>query len=504
MAASDAQAKRLMAELEKHGQIGKAALRAGMDRKTARKYRDLGKLPSELKKPRQWKTRKDPFAEDWPYLEDMLTDAPELEAQALFEHLDKLHPGRYQEGQVRTLQRRLKRWRALVGPPKEVFFPQQHRAGEAIQIDFTHASKLGITIQGEALEHMLCHCVLPYSNWQHATLCYSESIQSLQRGLQSAIFRLGRAPEFAQTDNSTAATHRDRAKDGSFVGWEEGPREGRKFNEEYLAIVAHYGMKARTTGVGKKEQNGDVEALNGALKRRLKQHLLLRGSRDFESTDAYEAWLRAVLDQANRRREKRLQQDLAAMKPLRASRLAESRELRVKVGRQSTIRVKKNTYSVPARLIGEEVRVRLYHDRLEVYLAGTLQLETRRLLGKGGASVEYRHLIDSLVRKPGAFPRYRHREAFFPSVTFRRAHDALHAALPVWQADQQYLRALNLAAKTLESEVETALDLLLGEGVLPRFREVEPLVRRERLEVPKQEPLKPDLASYDALLEGAA
>jgi len=493
-----------MTELEKHGLIGKAALIAGMDRKTARRYRDEGKLPSELRKPRDWKTREDPFAEDKAYLEAMLTDAPELEAQALFEHLLELRPGRYQEGQIRTLQRRLRSWRASSGPPKEVFFPQQHRAGEAIQIDFTHASKLGITIQGEALEHMLCQCVLPYSNWQHATLCYSESIQSIQRGLQSAIFKLGRAPEFSQTDNSTAATHRVQAENGCFVAWEEGPREGRKFNEEYLAIVAHYGMKARTTGVGKKEQNGDVEALNGVLKRRLKQHLLLRGSRDFESTGAYEAWLQSVLDKANRRREKRLQQDLAAMKPLQAARLAEFRELRVKVGRQSTIQIKKNAYSVPARLIGEEVRVRLYHDRLEVYFAGALQLSTRRLLGKSGATIEYRHLIDSLVRKPGAFPRYRHREALFPSVTFRRAHDALHAALSVWQADRQYLQALNLAAKTLESEVETALGLLLSEGVLPRFREVESLVRPERLEVPKQEPLKPDLATYDALLEGAA
>ena len=353
---------------------------------------------------------------------------------------------------------------------------------------------------------MLCQCVLPYSNWQHVTLCYSESIQSLQRGLQSALFKLGRAPEFVQTDNSTAATHRDRAEDGSFVGWEEGPREGRKFNEEYLAIVAHYGVKARTTGVGKKEQNGDVESLNGALKRRLKQHLLLRGSSDFESTSAYEAWLQGVLDKVNRRREKRLQEDLAAMKPLQTTRLAEFRELRVKVSRNSTIRVKKNTYSLPARLIGEEVRVRLYHDRLEVYFGGALQVATQRLLGKGGASINYRHVIDSLVRKSGAFARYRYRAAFFPSLTFRRAYDALHAdrTLSDWRADQQYLQALNLAAKTLESEVEVALDLLLSEGVLPRFREVESLVRPERLEVPEQEPLEPDLASYDELLEGAA
>ena len=502
MAVTDTQVRKLMSELKKHGQIGKAALRAAMDRKTARRYRDAGRVPSELKTTRTYRTREDPFKDDWSYLLERLKDAPELEAKTLFEHLVELHPGRYEEGQLRTLQRRLKRWRAQEGPPKEVFFSQQHRPGEAAQTDFTTGNKLEVTIRGEPFEHLLCNVVLPYSNWQWVTVCRSESLMSIRRGLQSALFRLGHVPEFHQTDNSTAATHGARAEDGSFVGWDEGSRAGRRFNEHYLAVMRHFGLKPRTTGVGKKEQNGDVESLNGVLKRRLKQHLLMRGSHDFESPAVYEHWVEGVVEKANLGRNRKLLEELAVMKPLKAERLAEFVEEKITVTLWSTIRVKQNTYSLPSRLIGERVKVRIFDDRLEIFHGGVQQLSVERFLGTNNARIDYRHVIDSLVRKPGAFPRYRHREAFFPSVVFRTAHDALHEELSEWQADVEYLRALHLAAKTMESEVETALRLLLEEGVLPRFDKVEPLVVGERPSVPAQEPLTIDLESYDDLLEG--
>ena len=500
MAVTDAQVRRLMSELEKHGEIGKAALRAGMDRKTARKYREAGRLPSELRQPRTYRTRKDPFEQDWPYVEGMLEDAPELEAKTLFEHLQERHPGRYDDGQLRTLQRRLKRWRAQSGPPKEVFFAQQHRPGEALQTDFTSGNELQVTVAGETFEHLLCNVVLPYSNWQCVTVCRSESLLSLRRGLQTALFRLGRVPEFHQTDNSTAATHAARAEDGSFLPRKEGLQKGRLFNEHYLALMDHFGLKPRTTGIGKKEQNGDVESLNGAMKRRLEQHLLLRGSRDFESPEVYEAWVMSVIDKANEPRHDKLQEEFAVMKPLKAQRLAEHFEVRKTVTRWSTVRVKNNSYSVPSRLIGERVVVHVFESHLKVFHAGVLQLVTERLLGTNHARVDYRHVIDSLVRKPGAFPRYRHREAFFPCLAFRTAHDVLHEALSEWQADVEYLRVLHLAAKTMESVVEAALSTLLKAEQLPRFEAVEALVVPKRATVPIQEPLEIDLEDYDDLL----
>ena len=269
-----------MEEMTKQRGIGLAAMRAGMDRKTARKYVNGGKLPSELVKVRDWRTHEDAFREHWGELETMLIESPALEAKTLFEVLLEKYPGRYEEGQLRTLQRRVKAWRAECGPDKDVVLAQRHRPGEAAQTDFTWMTELGITIAGQAFLHMLCVFVLPYSNWRWASICLSESIASIRHGLQRALFQLGRVPRRHQTDNSTAATHR--IPDGK-----GGDRPGKRpFNVDYLAIMRHFDMIPCTTEVGAKEQNGDVEAANGALKRSLNQALMVRGSRDFESASA--------------------------------------------------------------------------------------------------------------------------------------------------------------------------------------------------------------------------
>ena len=397
MITTDAQVRKLMEELSRHGEIEKAALRSGMDPKTARKYVREGKLPSELTGPREWRTRPDPFEGDWEEIRARLMEAPELEAKALFEDLVERKPGRYEPGQLRTLQRKVRQWRGQQGPERRVFFAQEHRPGEAMQTDFTSGAELGVTIAGEAFKHLLCHPVLPYSNWEWVTVCRSESMAALKRGVQAALFRLGRIPKFHQTDNSTAATH--------------DLRTGKRgFNAEYEELMWHLSIKPRTTQVGEKEQNGDVEAANGALKRRLKQQLLLRGSRDFVSVAEYERWLQGNVEKANRSRQKRLGEELDAMEPLRAERLPEWRSEEVTVTEWSTIRVKHNTYSVPSRLIDRSVAVRIFDERLEVYYGGQLQLQVERLLGRGGRRINYRHIIWSLVQKPGAFERYRYRE----------------------------------------------------------------------------------------------
>jgi len=487
---TDTQVRRLMEEMQKHGRIGLAALRAGMDRKTAWKYVREGKLPSELRKPHTWRTRTDPFAEDWPALVAMLAEAPELEATTLFDHLLGLKPDAYTAGQLRTLQRRIREWRAQRGPEREVFFPQAHRPGEALQTDFTHATALGVTIGGEPFAHQLCHSVLPYSNWEWATVCHSESMAALRRGVQSTLFRLGRVPEFHQTDNSTAATH--------------DLRTGRRgFNAEYLVLMGHFGMKPRTIGIGEKEQNGDVEASHRVLKRRLEQHLLLRGSRDFDSEAAYEGWLWEKLEAADRLRQPKLVEELAVMQPLMVWRLPEHREESVTVTSWSTIRVKRNTYSVPSRLIGESVRVSVSEQRLAVYHGGVLQLEVERLRGEGGHRINYRHVIWSLIQKPGAFARYRYREDLFPSLAFRRAYDALIERLAdAWRADLEYLRILHLAASTMESEVERAVLQLLDAGQCPEADAVKRMVAPQQIEVPQIEMPAVDLSSYDSLLAG--
>jgi len=440
-----------------------------------------------MKQPRTYRTRRDPFAEDWDEVVPLLRDIPGLDAKTVFDELCRRHPGRHQEGELRTLQRRMRRWRALEGPDKRVFFPQEHRPGEALQTDFTQADSLGVTIGGAPLPHKLCTSVLPYSNWTSATVCRSESLPALKRGLQTALFRLGGVPRHHQTDNSTAATH------------DLGSGK-RAFNVEYERLVQHFRMTPRTIGIGQSHQNGDVESLQGAMKRMLEQCLLLRGSRDFDSVAEYEAWLWKQLRRANTARSKRIAEELDVMRPLDVKRLPEWVEVRTSVNRHSTIRVKGNGYSVPSRLIGESVVVRVYDDRLEVWYAQHKQLEVERLLGEGQTRIDYRHVIWSLVRKPGAFARYRHREQLFPSVVFRQAYDALTSSCrTTYKADLEYLRVLHLAASTMESEVDAALRAILECDEVPTSEAVRSMVAPVQAEVPELQAPEVDLAGYDAL-----
>lgn len=488
---TDRQVRKLMEEMAKHGRIGLAAMRAGMDPKTARKYLDSETLPSETpKEPREYRTRPDPFERDWPEVEQRLELEPSLEALTVFEYLLEKHPGRYQEGQLRTLQRRFKQWKAMSGPDKRVFFPQEHRPGEAMQTDFTWANELGITIGGVPFPHLLCHTVLPYSNWESVTVSDSESMEAIKRGVQTALFRLGRVPSFHQTDHSTAATHHVM-----------GTCEARRFNQEYAEFCAHFGMTPRTTAVGAKEQNGDVESLNGVLKRRLEQRLLLRGSRDFESIEAYEQWLWQLCQRFNTARSDRLGEEISAMRPLVVERLVEWKEIEVRVTSGSTVRVKNNTYSVPARLIGERVRVRIHERWLEIFYGGKLQMKVERLRGEGRAKIQYRHVIDSLLRKPGAFARYRHREELFPSVVFRTAYDRLTEALTERRADIEYLRVLHLAATTTEASVQKVLEALEQERTVPLSERVREATGVDAPEVPDIASPPVRLSDYDELLK---
>ena len=509
---TDEQVRKMNEVFSRNGNLTEAAMKAGMCRKTARKYVSVGKIPSELaqERERSWRTRANPFATDWPQVEEWLSAAPELEGKALFEFLMESNRDKaaelvsmgdeqaaaeipkYTPGQMRTFQRHIKQWRATGGPEKEIFFAQEHRPGEAMQTDFTVLDALGVTIQRQPFPHQLCHSVLPYSNFQWATVCRSENGQALKKALQNHVLRLGRVPEWHQTDQSSTATHRADNR--------------RVFNDDYVALVEHLGMKPRTIGVGKKEQNGDVESLNGALKRRIHQHLLLRGSRDFDSVAEYETFLTGVLERANALRATKIAQELAVMKTLSVSRLPDYKIAKVGVSKQSTIRVNRNTYSVPSRLIGETVEARVFDDRIEVWYAQSRQLMVERLLGDNGARIDYRHVIWSLVRKPGAFLRYRHREALFPSLIFRRSFDRLQEVHGAGRtADIEYLRILHLAAATMEANVEVALELLLDTDGQWGVDEVKAIAGPdETIVVPDLDDPKVELETFDLLLPSVA
>lgn len=494
MTCTDKQVRLLMKERTKGRTQQQAAVKANISsRKTARKYERLGKLPGELKKPREYRTREDPFVDDWELIAAKLQLAPELEAGTLFDWLCEEKPGKYKEGQRRTLQRRVADWRAL-NREQDAVLEQMHRPGEAIQTDGTWLSKLGVTVNGSPFKHILIHCVLPYSNWEWGAIAQSESLLALQRGLQRSLLKLGAAPTYHQTDNGSAVTH-------PLAGQSKGKRA---YNPDYEALLAHFGLKPRRTAVRSPEQNGDVESSNGGLKRALEQQLLLRGSRDFASLADYEAFVEGVMTRRNQARQTRLTEELAVMTPLKVKPLAPYQAVRVKVMRGSLIRVQNNVYSVPTHLIGQEVEVRIYEWHLEVYYRQTQVEHLPRLVGQNKQEINYRHLVKSLLHKPGGFREYRYRDALFPQLIFRQAWEQLQGWYSPRKADLTYLRVLKLAAFTLECDVADALTVLTAEKKRWDETDVERLIRVPQTQVPALLPLVVNLAAYDRLLQAVA
>lgn len=455
MTATDAQVRLIMKERNNGKTQEQAAVKANIRScKTVRKYEQLGELPSELKEPRKYRTRPDPFEKDWAEVEKKLKEAPELEAKTLFEWLCERDGVEYQEGQLRTLQRRISNWRVLNGNPT-LSLDQVHQPGEVLQSDGTCMNELKIIIQGHPFEHILFHSVLPYSNWEWGRVVQSESLLSIRLGLQSALLKLGRVPQAHQTDHTTAATHKLGLAD------REKSVQERGYNEEYLQLLTHYGIEARTIHIASPNENGDVESSNGGIKRAVEQHLLLRGRRDFESIAVYEAFLFGIMDKRNAMRQTKLAEELVVMKPLTAKPWPQMRELIVRVGQNGILRVGSNGYSVPSGLKGKRATVRIYEWHIEVWYANQ-RLETLpRVPGAHHYQINYRHIIDSLLRKPGGFRNYRYREDLFPQDVFRRAWEALNEQLPPRKADLTYLRILKQAAIGLESDVAQALALLL-------------------------------------------
>lgn len=484
------QYKRLMSEYDKTGKITLSAMKADVERQTARKYIKAGKGPAELQAKHDWRTRPDPLAKVWDEAQRMLQGAPELESKTLFEHFLAKADSGLGPKHLRTFFRRVRHWRATQGPEREVFFAQEHQPGLMMELDWTYARELGVTIEGEPLDHLFCHCVLPYSNWQWVTRCISESFLSLVAGLQAALRQLGRCPSYLGTDNTSAATHEI----------EQMPGRSRGYNSDYLELCTHYDVRPMTINRNCPHEHGDVESQNGHLKRRLEQHLLLRASREFSSLEQYDQFVEGVVRTANAKRQDRLGEELARMRPLPAAELAEYREFAPVVSSQSLIRVNKHTYSVPSRLIGHTLRVEQHEAELKVHLGSEFLFCLPRLRGDRGALVDFRHVIHCLLRKPGAFRHYRHREALYPSVAFRTAYDRLVADHGERQGVIEYLHVLKLAAEQSVDQVQSLLEPRLKQSTRWYARELREQLVTASPRVIEMAELVPSLVDYDRLV----
>jgi hypothetical protein len=443
---TDQQVRRLYKLLNAEPTQQIAADKAGMDVKTARKYARAKRLPSEMKKERHWRTKPDWFAPVWAGVQERLRMNPQLEAKTIFAALQREQPERFADGQLRTLQRKIKHWRATEGPAQEVYFTQQHHAGEVCASDFTHLTELAVTIGGQSFPHMLYHFVLTYSNWESGTVCHGESFASLSEGLQNAFWELGGVPVFHRTDRMTAAVNN--------------LTEAALFQKSYQALLRYYGVEGQRIQAGQANENGDIEQRHHRFKRALEQALLMRGSRDFGTQEEYRDFLGKLFEQLNSGRKQKLAEELEVLRPLPDRRYEGAKRIRVRVNAGSLISVERNNYSVHSRLIGEIVEARVYSGYIELWYGGQRLEQMPRLPGRSGYRIDYRHIIDWLVRKPGAFANYRYREQLFPTSSFRKAYDLLREVSPC-RCDRRYLEILEQAAKEGEASVDDALRLLL-------------------------------------------
>ncbi len=449
-------------------------------------------MPANSKSPRHWRTRTDPFAELWDtaILPLLLADTKgALQATAVLEELARRHGEEIAPGQVRTLQRRIRDWRALHGPAREVYFEQVHEPGREAACDFTYCNDLGVTIAGELLEHLLFTLTLSFSKRGSVTLAYSESYEALVRGFQRGLWAFGGAPAVVRMDNMSAATHELR-KSG-----------GRSLNRKFAAVLDHYGMRASLITAGRAHENGVAEQRNFRVKSAMTQALILRGSHDFADTATYQRFV----DEVTERRQS-YQEAFAIerehLRPLPSAPVPDYSVFEPKVRRWSTIRIASRTYSVPSRLIGHQVVVHQHPEHVAVYYGGKLTETMPRLRGKFDHCIDYRHIIASLVRKPGAFARYRYRESLFPTLAFRRGYDRL-CELHGERADVEYVRILELASRTMECQVGRALEKLLSTEAAFGYAEVKALLDPEPASVPVVHIGQPDLGIYDDLLLAA-
>ena len=448
---TNAQVRRLREKRMSGKTLAAAAAAAGMSERTARTWQ-RGALPSTAKAPRTWRTREDPFADVWQseVVPQLVADTDgRLQALTLFKVLCRRHPGRFQAGQLRTLQRRVRDWRVQYGPDREVYFEQVAVPGREAAFDFTDASDLGVTIRGVAFPHLLFEWVLSYSEWTYVGLALSETFEALVSGLQGALWMLGAVPAVLRHDNLSAATH-ELKRSG-----------GRQLTVRFQQVMDHYGLRSSRIQPGKPHENGVAEQAHFRTKTAIEQALLLRGDRDFADESAYLRFVRAVLDEErNRPAAARLAEERLYLQPLPTARIPEYTTFQCRV-----------LCTMP------------------------------RLRGAADHRIDYRHIIGSLVRKPGAFARYRFREELFPSLTFRAAYDALGRTHGE-RADVEYVRLLHLAATTSERQVEATLRARLDAGDTCAYASVQAEVRPPVPTVPVVHIPRPDLAQYDALLTG--
>lgn len=468
-----------------------AAAKSGISERSARRIEGADALPSQ-KPERNWRTRDDPLSEVWnAEVVPLLKVDVQLTAVTLLEELQRRHPGHYDEGVLRTLQRRMRQWRATHGAEREIYFAQEHPPGRLGLSDFTVADDLGVIVGGIDFNHRLYQFALAHSGWRHAMVVVGgESFIALSAGLQGALWHLGGVPEEHRTDSLSAAFNN--------------LAEHQELTKRYADLCRHYGMRASRCNPGQSHENGSIESRNDSLKTALDQALRLRGSRAFDDRAGYERLVDEIVQRFNARVTKRLAVERPMLKVLPVRRTAEYEELPARVSKYAIFKVKSEQYSAPSQLIGHRLMVRQYAQHIECWLGGQCVLRRERATKRDGLrharDIDYRHLVAALQRKPGAFARWVLRDAAFPRDVYRRTWERLAARIPEREACKTMVGLLVLAAEGHEAQLGDELEQLIELDQLPDLLALTQLLAPPTGEVPIVTIELPSLSGYDQLL----
>lgn len=475
--------------------VAVAAAKASISTATGHRLAADPRLPS-MKKGARGRRRPDPLGEVFEAeIVPLLKASPGLRPIAIFEEIVRRHP-ELGESVRRTLERRIRSWRAIHGEEQEVIFRQTHEPGRVGLSDFTDMGTLGILVAGTPLDHRLYHFRLAYSGFEHAHVVLGgESFVALAEGLQNALWSLGGAPREHRTDSLSAA----------FRNLERTAQED--LTRRYDALCAHYGMTATRNNAGIAHENGAIESPHGHLKRAIADAVLMRGSADFPDLDAYRAFVDGIVGLRNARATKRIESERASLRSLPERRTCDYEDVTVLVTSSGGFRLRKVFYTVPSRLIGHRLRVRLHDDRLEVFLGGTHLLTLPRGRahpdGRHDQVVNYHHVIHALRRKPMALLNLVYRDRLFPREAYRRAFEVLCEALPERQACRIAVDLLALAHdRGCEAELAEALAGELEVGRLPDIALLRARFAPDPACVPLVRVELASLASYESLLGG--
>ena len=437
-----------------------AAAKSGFSTATAYRIEADPRLPSQKKEPRG-RRRPDPLAAVWDSeIVPMLEAAPELRAIAVFDEIRRRHP-EISPGIRRTLERRIRTWRALNGAEQDVIFRQTHEPGRLGLSDFTHMGASGVTIAGEPFKHMLYHFRMVFSGFEHAHVVLGgESFVALTEGLQNALWALGGVPDQHRSDSLSAAFRnldRDAKQD---------------LTRRYHALMQHYRMMPTRNNSGVAHENGSIESSHGHLKKAVEDALLLRGSRDFDDLESYRRFIDEIIGRHNARHRKQIDLERSKLRSLPKRRTTDYEEASVSVTSSGGFILSKVFYTVPSRLIGHRLRVQLYDDRLDCFLGSSHLMTLRRGRpkdnGKTGHVIDYRHVIYALRRKPMALLNLVYRDQIFPRQAYARAFDALLEQEGAKRTCRVMVELLGLAhERTCEAELGQAIENELDAGRLP-------------------------------------